>query len=131
MSPIKILIVEDEHFLSTILANRFKKEGFNTNQAFDGQEALDLLKKELPDVIILDLILPRKSGFEVMDNISKDPQLSRIPIVILSNLGQESDIEKAKTLGAREYYIKVRTSVDDFIEVIKKLVNQLQGSTTQ
>ena len=130
MDATKVLIVEDEHFLSTILANRLKKEGFDINQVFDGEEAINFLKAGRPNLIVLDLILPKKSGFEVLESISKDPQLSQIPVVILSNLGQESDIEKAKSLGAAEYYIKVRTSVDNFTEIVRSILSRFQGGAT-
>lgn len=118
----KILIVEDDNFLSTILTNRLKKEGFVIQQAFDGEEALNLLETERPNLIVLDLILPKKSGFDVLETIFADPQLSKIPVVVFSNLGQESDIEKTKALGAVEYHIKVRTSVNDFMGIIKDIV---------
>jgi DNA-binding response OmpR family regulator len=131
MNPIKVLIVEDEHFLSTILANRLKKEEFVVNQAFDGQEAIDFLNTEKPDLIILDLILPRRSGFEVLENLSKDPQLNQIPVIILSNLGQQSDIEKARELGAFAYYIKVSTSIDNFVEVVRNVIGGAQSGQTQ
>ena len=127
MNVTKILIVEDERFLSTILKNRLEKEGFAITQAFDGEEAMTYLKSGKPDLIVLDLILPKKSGFEVLESISKDPQLSQIPVVILSNLGQESDVEKAKSLGALEYYIKVRTSIDSFVEIVKNIMSRFPG----
>ena len=126
MDPIKILLVEDEKFLSTILTTRLTKEGFVVIQAFDGQEALDKLKAERPNLIVLDLILPKKSGFEVMEAISADPQLNQIPVVILSNLGQESDIEKTRALGALEYHIKLKTSVDSFTEIIKNIMGRFE-----
>lgn len=126
MEQFKILLVEDEKFLSTILMNRLTKEGFVVVQAFDGQGALDLLKTEHPNLIVLDLILPKKSGFEVLEAISANPQLNQIPVVILSNLGQESDIEKAKALGAIEYHIKLKTSVDNFVEIIKNLMTRFE-----
>ena len=126
MDPIKILLVEDEKFLSTILTTRLSKEGFIIVQAFDGQEALDKLKTERPNLIILDLILPKKSGFEVLEAISNDPQLNQIPVVILSNLGQDSDIEKTKALGAVEYHIKLKTSVDSFVDIVKNVMTRFQ-----
>ncbi len=129
MVQIKILLVEDDHFLSTILANRLKKEGYSIQQAFDGQEAIDLLKAEKPDVIVLDLILPRKSGFEVLESISTDPQVSQIPVIILSNLGQESDIQKAKSLGAVEYRVKLQTSIENSLETIKSIVSKFLPTT--
>jgi len=131
MDPIKVLIVEDEHFLSTILANRLKKEGFVISQAFDGQEGIDSLSTEKPDLVILDLILPRRSGFEVLETLSRDPQLSKIPVIILSNLGQQSDIEKARELGAFAYYIKVSTSIDNFVEVVRNVISSAQAGQTQ
>ena len=128
MNPTKVLIIEDEHFLSTILANRLKKEGFDVKQAFDGEEAVGFLNAEKPDLIVLDLILPKKSGFEVLENLSKDPQTSKIPVIILSNLGQESDMEKVKSLGASEYYVKVKTSIDNFVEIVKNTLSRVNGT---
>ena len=75
-----------------------------------------------PDVVILDLILPKMSGFEVMETIAADPELSKIPVIVLSNLAQDADIEKLKKMGAREYFVKVRISTDDIIKRIKTLV---------
>lgn len=124
----KILIVEDDNFLSTILANRLKKEGFVVLQAFNGEEALNVLKTEKPNLIVLDLILPKKSGFDVLETISADPQLNQIPVVVFSNLGQESDIGKTKSLGAIEYHIKVQTSVNDFLGIIKDAIARLSKS---
>ncbi|MBI4085209.1 MAG: response regulator [Candidatus Liptonbacteria bacterium] len=130
MNPAKIFIVEDERFLSTILANRLKKEGFEVEQAFDGQEAIDMLRTKRPDLIIVDLILPVRSGFEVLESISKNPELSHVPVIALTNLGQETDMEKAKSLGVVDYHIKIRTSVDDFVSIIKSNISKLQDAGT-
>lgn len=119
-----ILIIEDDHFLSSILKSRLEKDGFTVLQAFDGDEGLVLLKTARPDVILLDIIMPKVSGFEVLEALSSDPELSRIPIVIASNLGQDSDIEKARTLGARDYYVKVRTSLEDLAKMVKNVIVQ-------
>lgn len=118
----KILIVEDDKFLSLVLKGRLEKEGINAIQAFDGQEALEALKKDIPDLILLDLIMPNMSGFEFLEILRQDPQYRTIPVVVISNLGQESDVEKAKSLGVIEYYVKVRTSIDDLILKIKNLL---------
>lgn len=120
----KILIVEDDRFLSLVLKGRLEKEGFAVQQAFDGAEGLTMIRQEVPDLVILDLIMPKMSGFEFLEAISIDPQLSQIPVVVASNLGQESDIAKAKSLGVANYYVKVRTSVDDLIKILKNLVAQ-------
>jgi DNA-binding response OmpR family regulator len=118
----KIMIVEDDHFLSSLMKARLEKEGFEVIQAFDGEEAIETLKKVVPSLVILDLIMPKVTGFEVLQMLSITPQLDKIPVVIVSNLAQDSDIEKARQLGAREYFIKVKVSIDDLIGKIKTLV---------
>ena len=118
----KILIIEDDRFLSSLMKARLEKEGFSVTQAFNGEEAMGLLKKDQPDMIVLDLIMPRVSGFEFLENISVDPQISKIPVMILSNLGQESDIQKVKRLGAVQYFVKVKTSIDELVNHVKELL---------
>lgn len=121
-----ILIVEDDTFLLSLLSAKLKKENFEIVQALDGVEALEKLKTIRPDLILLDLILPRKNGFEVLQEISQDPQLQNLPIIIISNLGQESDIARGKALGVLEYYVKARLSID---ELVKKIKEFLEGKT--
>ena len=118
----KIMIIEDDHFLSSLMKARLEKEGFAVLQAFDGEVAIKMLEEERPILIILDLIMPKVTGFEVLQTISITPGLQKIPVVILSNLAQESDIQKARELGAREYFVKVKISIDDLIGKIKTLV---------
>jgi len=126
----KILIVEDDLFLANLLSLRFKKEGYEVIQAFSGTEALEKLKSIRPNVILLDIILPQKNGFEVLEAISQNPQTSSIPVIIVSNLGQESDIEKGKMLGAIDYYVKARLSIDELVNKVRNIVgggNKLQA----
>lgn len=118
----KILVIEDDHFLSSLIKARLEKDGFNVLQSFDGEEAIQQLKQDRPDLVILDLIMPKVTGFEVLQMISITPGLDKVPVVILSNLAQDSDIEKARQLGAREYFVKVKISIDDLIGKIKTLV---------
>lgn len=118
----KIMIIEDDRFLSSLMKARLEKDGFLTVQAFDGEEAIQLLKSETPGLIVLDLIMPKVTGFEVLQTISISPQLRDVPVVILSNLAQDSDIEKARELGAKEYFVKVKVSIDDLVSKIKTLV---------
>jgi DNA-binding response OmpR family regulator len=120
--PKKIMLIEDDHFLSSLMKARLEKEGFGVIQAFDGEEAMDILKKEVPDLVVLDLIMPKVTGFEVLQMISISPQLDKVPVVIVSNLAQDSDIEKARQLGAKEYFVKVKVSIDDLVGKIKGLV---------
>jgi CheY-like chemotaxis protein len=123
--PKKVMVIEDDRFLSTLVKARLEREGFTIAQAFDGEEALDLLRRETPpSLIILDLIMPKVTGFELLQTISITPGLASIPVVILSNLAQDSDIEKAKQLGAKEYFVKVKVSIDNLVGKIKALVQQ-------
>jgi DNA-binding response OmpR family regulator len=120
--PKKIMIIEDDRFLSSLMKARLEKEGLAVAQAFDGEEAMLALKQELPVLIILDLIMPKVTGFEVLQMISITPGLDKVPVVILTNLAQDSDIQKARELGAKEYFVKVKVSIDDLVGRIKTLV---------
>jgi CheY-like chemotaxis protein len=118
-----VMIIEDEEFLSSLLKSRLEKEGYKVVQAFDGEEALALMKSNSPSLILLDIIMPKLSGFGVLEAISMDPELNgKAPIVILSNLAQESDIEKAQRLGASEFFVKVRVSIDDLIKKVNGIL---------
>ncbi|MBI4094686.1 MAG: response regulator [Candidatus Liptonbacteria bacterium] len=117
----KLLIAEDDRFLSSLLKARLEKDQFEVKIASDGEEVLEILKAFKPDIIVLDLIMPRLSGFEVLEALSVDPQYSSIPVIVLSNLSQESDMERAKQLGVAEYFIKARTSIDDLVKAVKNL----------
>ena len=115
----KILLIEDDPFLSSLLGNRLKKEGFDLISAKSGNEAVKSLKANAADLVLLDLILPEKSGFEVLEDIKSDPQVAKTPVMIISNLGQQMDIEKAKDLGAMDYVVKAKISIDDLVKKIK------------
>jgi CheY-like chemotaxis protein len=120
--PKMVMIIEDDEFLSSLIKTRLEKINYKVLQAFDGEEALELLKKNKPDLILLDIIMPKLSGFEVLEAISMDPELGKAPIVILSNLAQEGDIEKARRLGASEFFVKVRISVDDLVKKVNSIL---------
>ena len=124
----KILLVEDEPLLSNLLKQRLEKEGMEVVQARDGQEALDFLRASKPDLIILDIILPKVSGFEVLQFLQSDPQLEKAPVIIASNLGQEADVNKGKTLGAVQYFIKAKMSIEDLVGEVKRAVDGQSGS---
>lgn len=114
----KVLIVEDDEHISKVYAIKLLKEGIEVSLARDGEEAM-VKVLERPDVIILDLMIPKKDGFSVLEDIKKNPELSRIPIIILSNLGQQQDQERAMALGANEYLVKVDYPIQDVIEKVK------------
>ncbi|PIR98201.1 MAG: response regulator [Candidatus Colwellbacteria bacterium CG10_big_fil_rev_8_21_14_0_10_42_22] len=120
-----ILLVEDDPFLSSLLTTRLQKAGLKVVRAMTGEEALSILRAETkPDLILLDIILPQKSGFEVLEEIQADPTLDRAPVIITSNLGQSSDIERGKQLGVINYFVKAQMPIDTLVEEIKKVVNK-------
>ena len=121
-----ILLVEDDPFLSALLKTRLQNEGLTVVHAVDGQQAVEILNASKPSLILLDLILPKKSGFEVMEAIQSDPELNKSPIIIISNLGQESDVQRGRELGAIEYFVKAKTSIDDLIVKIQQFLTGAQ-----
>jgi two-component system, OmpR family, alkaline phosphatase synthesis response regulator PhoP len=115
----KILLIEDDPFLASLLGNRLKKEGFELETVKTGNDAMKALRANLPDLALLDIILPGKSGFEVLEDIKSEPQISQVPVMIISNLGQDSDVAKGKELGAVEYIVKAKISIDDLVKKVK------------
>jgi len=120
----KILLIEDDKFLRTVLEKKLSSEGFEVVSAVDGDEALEKIISDKPDIILLDIILPKKSGFLVLENIKKDPEFKKIPVLIISNLGQEEDVKRGLSLGAIEYFVKAKVSLDDVVKKIKEYVGQ-------
>jgi DNA-binding response OmpR family regulator len=125
-SPKKtVLLVEDEAFLSSLLALKLEQQGFNVEKAMDGEEAFELLKTIRPDLILLDLILPKRNGFEFLELLRNDPNFSKTPVIITSNLGQDTDIERGKNFGVIEYIVKNRLSIDELIDKVSAEVKKL------
>ena len=117
-----ILLIEDDKFLSSLLKNRLEKEGLSVTHAGDGEEALNILHQTKPDLALLDIILPKKNGFEVLEEIQNNPLIKDMPVMIISNLGQDADVIRGKDLGAIEYYVKAETSIDDLVMKVKNYV---------
>ena len=116
-----ILIIEDDFFVTRAYTIKFEKENFNVSSVGDGEAAIDFLKKNpLPDLIILDLMIPKKSGFEVLKEIRENKDWKKVQVIILSNLGQEEDIKKGNELGAVDYIIKAETNIEEVVTRIKK-----------
>jgi len=123
-NALKILIVEDDSFLSQMYSTKLKIDGIDVVAAFDGEKALRMAKKEMPDLILLDLVLPKKSGFDVLAELKHDSETARIPVIILSNLGQKSDIDRCFELGAADYLIKAHFIPSEVIAKIKKVLEK-------
>ena len=127
----KILIIEDDQFLKLALEKKLKKEGFEVITASDGEEGLAKLITELPDLVLLDIILPKKTGFNFLEDFRKDPNLKAIPVFVISQLGQPEDVEKGLKLGAIEYFVKAKISLDDLVAKVKKFFEEKRaGSST-
>lgn len=117
----KILLVEDDQILAKLYQTKLQREGFETDVAYDGQEGLDKMKTFRPDLVILDLIMPRVDGLTFLARVKEDPEVVKkaAPILVLSNLGQESDIKKAMDLGATGFFIKADISLGQMVEKVK------------
>ena len=117
---LSVLVIEDDEFLVNAYRTKLTKEGFDVHFAVDGQEAMKTLETLHPNVILLDLMLPNKDGFTVLEKIKKKPSLSKIPVIISSNLSQKVDIERCKKLGAHEFIVKSELSLDEIVEKLRK-----------
>ena len=123
MTDKHILIIEDNAFINSAYGTKFNRESIPYKIAVDGEEALVKLQDEagkLPAVIILDLILPKKNGFEVLLVIKSDPRTKMIPVIVLTNLNQEIERHRAMELGASEYLVKADTKIDALVDKVRK-----------
>lgn len=118
------MIIEDDVILREVLSDFLVKEGFTVVTASNGEEGVNQAKKKKPDLIILDIILPKKDGFEVIKDLKKDEKTEKIFIVLLTNLESLNDIEKALNLGATTYLIKSDYSLEEVVKKIKDILNR-------
>jgi len=116
----KILIVEDERSLSELVENELDSMGFDARVAGDGELAMKLARSFDPDVIMLDLILPKKGGLDVLRELKIDPALRTIPVIVLSNLSGDESVRMAMTFGADDYFIKTQSSIFEIIAKVQK-----------
>ncbi|MBL7141861.1 response regulator [Patescibacteria group bacterium] len=126
----KILLVEDDKFICRICKNCLERSGFEVITA-EGVEAIEKMKKQKPDLVLLDLVMPDKNGFEVLGEIKMDSELKKIPVIILPNLGQNSDIKKGRELGAVDYLIKTDFKTKEVIEKVKFYLAKFASAKTQ
>jgi DNA-binding response OmpR family regulator len=120
----KILLVEDEELIYSLLEKKLTQAGYEVTVATNGEEGLKKIKEVSPDIILLDIIMPQKDGFSVMEEIRKDKELQRIPIIVISNSGQPVELNKAKELGAKDWIIKTDFDPQEIIEKVKKYLNE-------
>lgn len=117
-----ILLVEDDPFLIDIYTTKLKNSGFSVKTATDGEECLDKIKMVMPDLLLLDIVLPGMDGWGVLKNIKKDEKFKDLKVVILSNLGQKEEVEEGIKLGAIKYLIKSQYTPSQVVNEIKKII---------
>ncbi len=117
----KILVVEDDFFLIKVFQTKLMEEGYEVQIASDGEIAFDVLAKFTPDLILLDLVMPKKDGFEVLEDLRKMPKHKKTPVIVLTNLGQESDIERVKKFGVLDYLVKSDIPINKVVTRVEKV----------
>jgi len=122
--PKTILFIEDESALQKTFREILKQEGYEMTSALDGEVGLRLAETQKPDLILLDLILPRVHGFEVLKKLKEDKETKDIPVIVLTNLEGLGDVEKAIELGATTYLVKAQYSLEEVVQKIKKALGE-------
>ena len=117
-----VLIVEDEAVLRDLLSQRLSQEGYAVEIAKDGEEGLRIMRESNPDLVLLDIVMPKLDGFEVLRFMNNDPRLRRIPVVVISNSGQMTELELAKELGARDVLIKTEFDPREVIDKVRQYI---------
>ena len=118
----QVLVIEDDPFLSKAYKVKFDHEGITTAFALDGESGLAKVKELKPQLILLDIMLPKKNGFDLLADKNKDPSIKDIPTIILSNLGQEDDMTRGKALGAVDYVVKTSMKIQDVVVKVRQYI---------
>jgi len=118
----KILIIEDEEIMLDLLQKKLAQAGYEISVARDGEEGLRMMKQIKPDLVLLDIVMPKLGGFEVMEEMNKDTELNKIPVIVVSNSGQPVEIDKAQELNAKDWLIKTEFDPREVIEKVQKYI---------
>lgn len=121
---IKVLLIEDDEFLAEMYSNKFGQGGFEVITCADGKEALAMAAEKMPDIILLDILLPKLDGLAVLQNLKRRAKTKNIPVAVLTNLGKKEDIKKGLDKGADAYLIKAHFLPSEVIGKIKRLVGK-------
>ncbi len=122
-----ILIVEDDVFLSDMYQTKFVESGYDVKVAGDGQQGLTMLQDGLrPDMVLLDIVMPKMDGIEMFTAVKKEEKLKDIPVILLTNLGQESDITRGMELGALDYFVKAHFTPSEVVKKVEALFTKIQ-----
>jgi len=119
-----IILIEDEEMLSDMYETKFAKEGYVIKKALEGETGLVLVKEEKPDLILLDIIMPKLDGFSVLKKIKEDLKTKDVPVVLLTNLGQDEDIKKGMKLGAVGYLVKANLTPSQVLDKVKEYLKK-------
>ena len=119
---IHMLLIEDDTFLGNIYKTKFEIEGFKVSVSENGEAGLSDAKKKKPDVILLDILLPKMDGFTVLKHLKEDDSVKEIPVILLTNLGQKDDVEKGLEMGAADYLIKAHFKPSEVLNKVKKVL---------
>lgn len=117
-----VLLVEDDVFLSGIYQKKFEMEGFKISTSDNGEKGLADVKKKKPDIVLLDVLLPKMDGFTVLKQLKEDEATKNIPVILLTNLGQKDDVEKGLEAGAADYLIKAHFKPSEIVEKVRKVL---------
>ena len=117
-----ILLVEDDPFLIDIYTTKFSESGFKVEVAADGEECLKKIAEAVPDIVLLDIVLPKMDGWEVLKTIKADEKTKQVKVIVLSNLGQKGEVEKGLSLGASHYLIKAHHTPSEVVTEVEKLL---------
>jgi DNA-binding response OmpR family regulator len=123
---VKVMLVEDDSFLREICSKKLTKEGYTVYEAIDGEQVLANIEQIKPDIVLLDIILPAVDGFQILQQIKSNPDkaVSEVPVIMLSNLGQEDDIKKAMDMGAKDYLVKAHFTTEEIVQKIKSILGK-------
>ncbi len=119
MEKTKILLIEDDEILSKVLYEELTEAGFEVGRAFDGEEGLKMATSGKPDLVLLDIILPKKQGFDVLEELKQSPITNKIPVIMVTMLGKDEDIKRGLELGANDYIVKSQHAVGEIVDKIK------------
>jgi DNA-binding response OmpR family regulator len=121
---IHVLIVEDDSFLANIYKTKFEMEGFRVSVSDNGETGLTDAQKKKPDIILLDILLPKMDGFVVLEHLRADKEMRNTPVILLTNLGQKDDVEKGLELGASDYLIKAHFKPSETVAKVRKVLKE-------
>lgn len=128
---VHVLLVEDDSFLANIYKTKFEMEGYRVSVSSDGEAGLSDAKKKKPDIILLDILLPKMDGFIVLEKLKADAATKKIPVILLTNLGQKDDVEKGLELGAADYLIKAHFKPSETVEKVRNAMKNAKKNKTE